>query len=214
MTTPFIEMTDCCKKYKETVALNNVSVCFDAGKIHGIIGRNGSGKSVLFKCLCGFTPLTSGSIRINGLQVRSGKCPIEFGAIIETPGFLENRSGYDNLCLLASIRKKITHAHVRETIKLVGLDPDSKKHVSKYSMGMRQRLAIAQAIMEQPPLLILDEPMNGLDKQGIQNIRNLLLHLRNDGITILVASHYAEDINYLCDTVCEMNQGQLHISKA
>ncbi len=135
------------------------------------------------------------------------------GAIIEAPGFLPNYSGFRNLKLLAVINKKINDEKIKETMKIVGLDPESKKRVSKYSLGMRQRLGIAQAIMENPDILILDEPMNGLDNKGVEDIRKLLLNLKDEGKTIILASHSSEDIELLCDTVHEMDAGILKTVK-
>ena len=131
------------------------------------------------------------------------------GIIIETPGFIPYYSGYKNLKLLADLNKKINKEEIRETMRKVGLDPDLKRHVKKYSLGMRQRLRLAQAIMENPDILILDEPMNGLDKDGVGDMREYLLELKNQGKTIIIASHSAEDIEVLCDTVSEMDKGIL-----
>ncbi len=201
-----IEVKNVSKKFKETLALDNISMCFESGKIHGIIGRNGSGKSVLMKCICGFMKPTTGEIMINGSIVKQSK-PQDIGIIIETPGFLDNKSGYKNLLYLASINKKIDSEKVKLTLSTVGLDANSKKHVGKYSLGMRQRLGIAQAIMEDPNILILDEPMNGLDNQGVLEMRELFLKLKSEGKTILLASHNKEDIAVLCDTVIELDHG-------
>ena len=208
MAEYMVEVLDAVKKFKETVALNHVTVRFETGKIHGIIGRNGSGKTVLFKCICGFMQLTSGSILIDGRPVKPGTAQ-EIGVIVEDPGFIGSLSGYKNLKLLASIRRKISDDEIRKALVRVGLDPNLKKHVSKYSLGMRHRLGIAQAIMEKPKLLILDEPMNGLDKQGVLEIREVLKELNREGATIILSSHYAEDIEALCDTVYEMDAGVL-----
>lgn len=200
------------KKFKDIIVLDNISISFEAGKIHGIIGRNGSGKTILFKCICGFMPLTSGQIIVNGRQVgREIDVPQDIGTIIEAPGFLPNYSGFRNLKLLSLIRKRIDDTRIRESIKRVGLDPYSRKWVSKYSLGMRQRLGIAQAFMENPSILILDEPMNGLDKHGVEDVRQLMLDLKEEGKTILIASHNSEDIDRLCDTVCEMESGILTV---
>ena len=208
MAEYMVEVLNAVKKFKETVALNNVTVRFETGKIHGIIGRNGSGKTVLFKCICGFMQLTSGSILVDGRPVRPGTAQ-EIGIIIEEPGFIGSLSGYQNLKLLASIRRKISDAEIRQALERVGLDPNLKKRVSKYSLGMKQRLGIAQAIMEKPKLLILDEPMNGLDKRGVLEIRRVLKELNGEGATIILSSHYAEDIETLCDSVYEMDGGGL-----
>jgi len=212
MAEYMVEVLDAVKKFKETVALNHVTARFETGRIHGIVGRNGSGKTVLFKCICGFMQLTSGSILVDGRPVKPGTAQ-EIGVIIEEPGFIGSLSGYKNLKLLASIGKKISDADIRIALERVGLDPDLKKHVSKYSMGMRHRLGIAQAIMEKPKLLILDEPMNGLDKQGVAEIRQVLKQLNREGATIILSSHYAEDIEVLCDTVYEMDAGILTFIK-
>lgn len=212
MAENILVIKEVTKKFKNVTVLSNVSISFEAGKIHGIIGRNGSGKTVLFKCICGFMPLTSGQIFVDGRQVgREIDVPQDIGTIIEAPGFLPNYSGFRNLKLLSLIGKKIDDAGIRESIKRVGLDPDSKKWVSKYSLGMRQRLGIAQAFMENPSILILDEPMNGLDKHGVEDVRQLILDLKEEGKTILIASHNSEDIARLCDTVCEMDGGILTV---
>ena len=207
---PIILVEHAVKHFGSQAALQDVSVSFEAGKIHGIIGRNGSGKTVLFKCILGLTPLTSGRILVDGRPIGGGRTvPEDVGAIIESPGFLPHYSGFRNLKFLASLRGQIGNEKIREAIRMTGLDPDNRKHVGKYSMGMRQRLGIAQAIMERPRLLILDEPMNGLDNQGVEDIRNILLKLRGLGKTILLASHNREDIEILCDTVTEMDRGRV-----
>lgn len=211
MNENIITVTNVSKRFKEETVLNNVTIAFEKGKIHGIIGRNGSGKTMLFKCICGFISPSEGEIVVNGKKIgKDIDIPDNVGIIIETPGFLPNYSGYENLRLLASINRKIKREDIRITIKKVGLDPDSKKHVGKYSLGMRQRLGIAQAIMEEPDILIFDEPMNGLDHSGVKEIRDILKGLKKEGKTILLASHNSEDIKELCDTVCEMDAGILY----
>jgi ABC-2 type transport system ATP-binding protein len=210
MSDNIIEIKNLTKKFKEETVLNDVSVSFERGKIHGIVGRNGSGKTMMFKSICGFIPPTEGEIYVNGKKIgKDIDVPDDVGVIIEAPGFLTNYDGFHNLKFLAAINGKISDEQVREAIVKVGLDPDSKKHVGKYSMGMRQRLGIAQAIMEDPHLLILDEPFNGLDISGVEEIRKLLLSLKDDGKTILVASHYQEDVDCLCDTVIRMDKGKI-----
>ena len=205
-----IEVQNVVKRFRDQVVLKNVSISFEKGKIHGIVGRNGSGKTVLFKCICGLMHPEEGVILVNGKRVgRDVDMPEDIGAIIEAPGFLPNYSGYKNLRFLANIRRKIGKEEILNVLKTVGLDPESRKHVGKYSLGMRQRLGLAQAIMEDPEILILDEPMNGLDNAGVQDIRALLLELKAQGKTILLASHNHEDIAALCDTVHEMDGGVL-----
>ena len=190
--------------------LKKVSVHFERGKIHGLIGRNGSGKTMLMKCICGFVKPTSGNVSVNG-KIIGKDCdfPESVGLIIETPGFIPYYSGFRNLKLLADLHGKISKSDISKTMEQVGLDPNLKRHVRKYSLGMRQRLGLAQAIMEDPDLLILDEPMNGLDKDVVKDMRKYLLDLKAKGKTIIIASHSAEDIEVLCDTVCEMDKGVL-----
>lgn len=208
--TNIIEIKDLSLTIKKTEILKNINIYFEKGKIHGLIGRNGSGKTMLMKCICGFIKPTDGEIYVN--EKRVGKdCdfPDSIGIIIETPGFIPYYSGCKNLKLIADLNKKINKEQIRSAMKQVGLDPDSRLHVKKYSLGMRQRLGLAQAIMEDPDLLILDEPMNGLDKDGVADMRKYLLNLKEQGKTIIIASHSAEDIEILCDTVCEMDKGVL-----
>lgn len=208
MAEIMVEVKEVTKKFKENTALDHVSLSFEKGKIHGVIGRNGSGKTVLFKCICGFMTPNSGKILVQGKPVKPS-APQDMGIIIEEPGFINSMSGYKNLKLLAAVRKTISEEEIKEVLKKVGLDPDSKKGVGTYSLGMKHRLGIAQAIMEKPPLLLLDEPMNGLDKHGVVEIRKLLRELNEEGITIIMSSHYMEDIEELCDTVTEMDQGKI-----
>lgn len=203
-----IEVENAVKEFKETVVLRNVSVNFESGKIYGLIGRNGSGKTVLLKCICGFLPLTSGVIRVDGKIIgKEIEVPEDIGIIIEEPGFLANYSGFQNLKMLASLKGKADRKLLEDVLIKVGLDPRSSKKAGKYSMGMRQRLGIAQAIMDEPHILILDEPMNGLDAGGVEEIRKLLLSLRHEERTIIITSHNSEDIRVLCDEVYEMDGG-------
>lgn len=205
-----IKVIGVTKKYGTAIVLDNVTVSFERGKIHGLIGRNGSGKTMLIKCICGLVPVTEGKIYVNDKIIgKDIDIPENVGAIIEQPGFLYNYNGYRNLKFLASINNKIGKNEIRQSISKVGLDPDSKKHVGKYSMGMRQRLGLAQALMEDPDILFLDEPMNGLDRHGVEEMRELFKELRESGKTIIMANHSMEDIEMLCDTVNEMDQGKL-----
>ena len=199
------------KQFKNQLVLNNINVKFSNGHIYGIIGRNGSGKTVLLKCICGFLKPTTGVISVNHKIVgKDIDFPENLGFIIETPGFLLNYSGYKNLKYLASIREKIDSNEIKESMSLVGLDSADKKHVGKYSMGMSQRLGIAQAIMEKPDILVLDEPMNALDKNGVEEMRRLFLKMKSEGKLILLTSHNREDIEILCDEVYEMEEGILN----
>lgn len=207
-----IEVQNVNKSFGEEHVLKDVSYNFETGKIHGIVGNNGSGKTVLMKCICGFLKPDSGTIFVNHKQVgRDTDFPEDIGIIIETPGFLPHLSGTQNLKILASLKKKANDHTIRAVLEQVGLDPDMKKPVGKYSLGMRQRLGFAQALMEDPSLLILDEPFNGLDKYGVVHIRNVIKGLRTEGKTVILASHNQVDIDELCDTVCEMDAGVLTV---
>ncbi|MCB5935771.1 ATP-binding cassette domain-containing protein [Caldibacillus thermoamylovorans] len=205
-----IKVENITKKFGETTVLDGISLTFEKNKIHGLIGRNGSGKTMLLKCICGFVIPTAGTIYVNGMEIgKDLDVPESVGIIIEAPGFLPNYDGYTNLKFLAAINNIISKEQIYAVIEKVGLDPKSKRPVGKYSLGMRQRLGIAQALMEDPDILILDEPMNGLDNQGVADIRKLLLELRNQGKTIILASHGKEDIEILCDTVHELDRGKV-----
>lgn len=188
--------------------LNDITAQLEKGLIHGIVGRNGSGKTMLMKCICGFIRPTVGTIVVDGKQVgKDVDFPKDLGLMIETPGFVPYYSGLKNLQLLAAINRKVSGEELSACMDQVGLGDAKKKRVGKYSMGMRQRLGIAQAIMEKPELLILDEPLNGLDEEGVEEIRALFLELKKQGKTILLSSHNAEDIDILCDHVYHIEKG-------
>lgn len=207
-----ISVKNLSKDFGQERVLHSVTRDFERGRIHGIVGNNGSGKTVLMKCICGFLIPTEGEVIVNGKRVgKDVDFPPGLGLIIETPGFLPNMTGVKNLEILASLNKKIGLEEIAAAIRRVGLDPLMKKPVGKYSLGMRQRLGIAQAIMEDPSLLILDEPLNGLDKHGVAEMRKLIKGLKDEGKTILLASHNQGDIDELCDTVCEMDAGVMTI---
>lgn len=207
-----IEVQNVSLKVKAATILENINFQCEQGQICGIIGRNGSGKTMLMKCICGFVHPTAGTIRVSEKVIGKDTDFIpDAGIIIETPGFIPNYSGYKNLHILASIQNKIGKKEIREAMEKVGLDPDRKRSVKKYSLGMRQRLGLAQAIMEDPSVLILDEPFNGLDKEGVQDMRKYLLKLKDEGKAIVVCSHSSEDIQVLCDKVYEMEHGRMTV---
>ena len=190
--------------------LKRINLVLEKNQIYGLVGKNGSGKTMLMKCICGFVRQTAGEIRVDGKRIGTDiDFPEHTGIIIESPGFIPYYTGFQNLRFLAGINHRIQDADIRDALLQCGLDPDLKLAVRKYSLGMRQRLGIAQAIMERPRLLILDEPTNGLDHQGVEEIRKLVLHLRETGTTILMASHNAKDIQILCNSVWEMANGEL-----
>ena len=205
----YVRLDQVSRKFGEEWALKEVSVQLERGKIYGIVGNNGSGKTVFMKCICGLLPATSGRIWVGGKEIGKEIDFPESLGVIETPGFLSGLTGRKNLEILADLRKKIDRTGIEEAMRKVGLDPDMKKQVSKYSLGMRQRLGIAQAIMENPEFLVLDEPFNGLDHRGVEEIRRLLKDLKKEGKTMILASHNAEDIKVLCDEVYEMDAGNL-----
>lgn len=199
------------KSFKKHKVLKDVSLTCESGKIYGIVGYNGSGKSVLFKCISGFYLVEKGTITVRGKMVGKDMDVVQnLGTIIEEPAFIKQYSGLKNLELLYMINHKKNREYVKESMRKVGLDPELKKPVGKYSLGMKQRLAIAQATMENQDILILDEPMNGLDKDGVEQMRKLFLSFKEEGKTLLLVSHNREDIELLCDEVYEMEHGRLH----
>lgn len=203
-----IEIEHVYKSFKKSMILKDISMYCESGHIYGIIGHNGSGKTVLFKCICGFYHCTQGSIKIDGkIMGKEIDMLSDAGIVIEDPGFIRRWSAYHNLEFLYTIRNKNDKKYIYSVLEKVGLDPLQKKAVGKYSLGMRQRYAIAQAIMENPNILILDEPMNGLDKEGVNEMRNLFLQMKEEGNLILLASHNREDIELLCDEVYEIENG-------
>ncbi len=205
-----IEVKNVSKSFKGIPVLNDINITCRNGKIYGIIGYNGSGKTVLFKCICGFLHVDSGEISVNGRVMGKEMDMLEHaGIIIEEPGYIRNLSGYRNLEYLYRITHKKDPAVIHSIMLKVGLDPQSRKKVCHYSLGMRQRLAIAQATMEDQAILILDEPMNGLDKEGVAEMRKFFLEQKGRGKLILLASHNKDDIELLCDEVYEMNHGIL-----
>lgn len=205
-----IEISHVNKNFRDNKVLKDVSLRCESGKIYGLVGHNGSGKTVLFKIICGFLSCDEGTVSVDGKIMGKDKDMLtEAGIIIEDPGFLRNWSAYHNLEFLYTIRNKKDKAYLYSVLKKVGLDPKMKRPVGKFSLGMRQRFAIAQAIMEDPGILILDEPMNGLDKNGVEEIRRLLLQMKQENKLIILASHNREDIDVLCDEVYEMEDGVL-----
>ena len=205
-----IEILNLSKKYGKHRIIDSITCKFEPGTIYGLVGPNGSGKTTLMRCICGFARPSGGEIIVDGEQV--GK-DVDFapktGIIIEEPGFLLQLSAIRNLKILANVSQEVSSRQIIEIMKLVGLDPYEKKPVSKYSLGMRQRLGIAQAIMENPNNLILDEPFNGLDNIGIKEVYELLKKFKYDGKTIVLVSHSMIDISSTCDVVFEIKNGKL-----
>ena len=197
-----IELRNVSKSFKGLSLFENLSVSFEKGKIYGIVGHNGSGKSVLFKMMCGFVFPDQGSVIVNGEELGKNKrFPENFGIIIDKPGYLGDKTGFENLRYLADIQNKISDEKIKEILEKVGLSHTIMQKVKNYSLGMKQKLAIAQAIMEDQEILLLDEPFNGLDVDSVENLRDLLKSLNNQGKTIFLTSHNNEDIDILCDHV-------------
>lgn len=196
------------KKIKNKVILDNISIEFENSKIYGFVGRNGSGKTMLFRAICGLMKLDSGRIFLDDKVLYKDMDILpNTGIIIENAGLYSEYTGLKNLQLLANINKKIGEDEVREALTRVGLDPDDKRTVRKYSLGMKQRLIIAQAIMEKPDIILLDEPTNALDENGVEEIRNIIQDERKRGAIILIASHNKDDIKLLSDKVFYMENG-------
>ncbi len=205
-----VQVKDVGLLIKKDAILQHVNMNLEYGKIYGLVGRNGSGKTMLMKCICGFVKPTSGEIFVEGMKIgKDVDFPQNVGIIIETPGFIPYYSGYRNLKILAGLRKRIGKQEVMETLEIVGLKGAEHKLVRKYSLGMRQRLGLAQAMMEKPDIYFLDEPMNGLDNEGVEEMRDILLRLKKEGKTVLLVSHNNEDIQTLCDEIYNISHGVL-----
>lgn len=204
----YIQLTNISKTFGKQTVLQPLTMGFEEGMVHGIIGRNGSGKTVLMKIILGILQPTTGTVIVGGKQIGKDRdFPESVGAIIETIEFIPYMSAYQNLVDIAAMRGNLSKTQIKEVLEMVGLGNVGRKHVSKFSMGMRQRLAIAQAVMESPKLLILDEPMNGMDEKGVEEMRRLILARKAAGTTIILSSHNIEDIRILCDQVYRIDAG-------
>lgn len=202
-----IRMSNVCKTIKGMALLTDISLTMDSGQIYGFVGDNGAGKTVLFKILLGLMKKTSGSITIDGVELTDLLQNVGF--VIERPEYIPYYSAAKNLAVIAAYHKKADSARIREVLEIFGLDPDDKKQVGKYSLGMKQKLALCMAFMENPGILILDEPLNALDEGAVNNARNRILEAKEQGKLIMVASHYKEDIQSLCDIVYKMKGGKI-----
>ncbi len=205
-----IKITHLSKKIKKAVILDDVNMELESGRIYGLKGKNGSGKTMLMRAICGLITPTSGTVEIDGKMLgKDISFPESIGVLIENPSFISNYTGMKNLQVLASIQKRIGDEEIRNTLEMVGLDPDDKRTFKKYSLGMKQRLGIAEAIMERPDIVILDEPINALDEAGAAMIREILQNLRDEGKLIILACHDTEELNFLADEIYEIAEGKI-----
>ena len=205
-----IKLDNIEKSIKGNQILNQVSCEFESGKVYGIYGRNGSGKTMLMRTILGLIHSDHGSVKIDGKIVgKDIDFPESVGAMIENPGFFSYATGYENLKMLADIKGNIDGSDIREAIQKVGLDDNEKRVVAKYSLGMKQRLAIAQAIMEKPDLLVLDEPTNALDEEGVNLFRKIIQSEAERGALIIISSHNKEDIDILSNIKIRMESGKI-----
>lgn len=209
-----VEIKDMTKVIKKKTILSHINLTIEAGSVNGFYGHNGSGKSMLFRAIAGLIHPTEGSVAVFGKTLGEEiSFPESMGLVIEAVGFWPYYTGFENLKILASIKHTISDEEIRRAIERVGLNPDDKRTYAKYSLGMKQRLGIAQAVMEKPNLILLDEPTNALDEDGITLIRNVICEEQNRGATVLIASHNKEDLSLLCQKFYKMNDGTLSEGK-
>ena len=205
-----VRLEDYCKSFKSAEVLKNINLTLESGKVIGLKGKNGSGKTMLMRAISGLILPTSGKVYINDKELgRHISFPPSIGILIENPSFISNYTGFKNLKILASIQNRISDDEIRDAIRKVGLDPDDKRTFKKYSLGMKQRLGIAAAIMERPDIVILDEPINALDEAGAGLIKGLLDELKANGSLIIIACHDTEELNYLSDEIYEIYDGKI-----
>ena len=205
-----IEVKNVTKSFGKNEVIHNIDMVFESGKIYGLIGRNGSGKSVFLKMLCGFYKPTTGSIIYDGVDItKDNLFPTDTRALIEHPNFLPDLTGFENLQLLASIQNKISKDDIISTLKRINLYDEKDKKFSKYSLGTKQKLGIAQVLMEDPKVMIFDEPMNGVENETALEIRKIIKEEKKKGKLIIIASHIKEDIVGLSDEVYEFDAGKM-----
>jgi ABC-2 type transport system ATP-binding protein len=205
-----VELIEVTKRIKQATVIDNVTETLYGGSIVGLKGINGSGKTMLMRLISGLIKPTSGLVKINGKVLgKDISFPESIGMLIENPAFLDHYSGFKNLELLASIKQIIGAEKIRETITRVDLNPDDGKHYQKYSLGMKQRLGIAAAIMESPDIVILDEPTNSLDSDGVQIVKDIVTEERDRGALVVLANHDYEILKFLSDEIIEIKQGQI-----
>ncbi|WP_077324728.1 ATP-binding cassette domain-containing protein [Virgibacillus siamensis] len=208
--TAFLQVSQLSKEIKNESILKEINLTLSKGRIYGFRGKNGSGKTMLFRALSGLILPSKGSVKVDGQVLgKEISFPSSVGVLIENPGFINGYTGFKNLKLLADLTGRISDERIKESIRLVGLDPEDKRKYRKYSLGMKQRLGIAQAIMEEPDLIILDEPTNALDSDGVGEFKELLLNLKSKNKCILLASHDKDELNFLSDIIYLMENGKI-----
>lgn len=206
----YIEIKNLTKQIKKATVLDDVNLRLEEGKIYGLKGKNGSGKTMLMRALCGLILPTKGTVDINGeILGKDISFPKSIGALIENPAFIPGFTGFKNLQLLASIQDKIKDRQIEEALSTVGLDPKDNRKYRKYSLGMKQRLGIAAAIMEKPDIVVLDEPINALDEKGVVLVRGILRDARERGALVLIACHDKEELEALSDEIYTMENGKI-----
>lgn len=206
----FIEIKNATKEIKKNVVLNDISLCLKSGKVYGIRGVNGSGKTMLMRAICGLIRLSSGSIQIDGKTVgKDIEFPDNTGVLIENPGLIENYTGFMNVRTLADVKKITSDEEIRDILLRLNLDPDDKRKVKKYSLGMKQKIGIAEAFIDKPDLIILDEPFNALDAKSVEIVKTMIREYINDDRIILISCHDAGILNEVCDEIYNMEEGKL-----
>ena len=204
----YIKVENITKIIKSSTVLKDINLEFHSGKIYGIVGKNGSGKTMLLRVIAGLIKPTKGTVFIDGKMLHKDiSFPPEMGIIIEKPELLEQLSGLENLKILAEIKNIISEEQIIEFMKMFSLDPHSKKPLRKYSLGMKQKIGIIQAIMENQKLLILDEPFNALDESTVTMLRDLFRKYRDNDKLLIITSHHADDISFLCDEIISLQEG-------
>ena len=204
----YIRLKDVYNTMKGTQVLKGVNLTVEQGDIVGIRGINGSGKTMVLRAIAGLIRV-DGSVEIGGKKMEPGECPKDIGVLVEMPGFLPEFTGKKNLQLLGMLQEGVTEEDIEEAMNAVGLDPKDRRHYKKYSLGMKERLGIAQAILKKPKLILLDEPTNGIDSDGIQMLEELLRHLKEAGSTIVATSHDRDFLDAVTSQCYEMKEGSL-----
>jgi len=206
----YIEIKNYTKILSKATVLNDISIKMDKGKVYGFQGYNGSGKTMLMRAICGLISPTKGEVIIDGKPLgKNNSFPESIGILIENPGFLPYYSGFENLKIIAQIKRRISDETIRKTMSKLGLDPYDKKKFGKYSLGMKQKLGIAAAIMEEPKIVILDEPFNALDEKSATIVGNEILNLREKGKLVILACHDSKELEYLCDEIFVIEEGKI-----